>query len=399
LSNPSDQTITVSYATQDNTATLADNDYAAASGTLTFPAGSTGPQNASFSANGDTKTEANEVVVVNLSSPVNATIADGTANATLLNDDGLPALSIDDVAVTEGNTGTVSAGFTITLSHTSDQAVSVAYQTSDGTATTADGDYATATGTANIPANTLTAPVSVTVNGDVRCEANETFLVTLSGPTGATIGDGSGQGTITNDDECETPVVTVLQPNGGETHTLGEAVDLTWSATDNTGVASVDLRLSRDGGGTYEDIALGEANDGLYTWTATGPSTDQALLQVTARDAAANTGSDVSDAVWRIADVLAASEAPVTAFALGAIRPNPSRGEVTIAYELPRAALVKIEILDVQGRVLTTLVSQEAPAGRHQVRWKPERSVPSGLFFARARLGGKVVRQRFVVTR
>src|SRR5207237_2636969 len=131
LSNPSDQTITVSYATQDNTATLADNDYAAASGTLTFPAGSTGPQNASFSANGDTKTEANEVVVVNLSSPVNATIADGTANATLLNDDGLPALSIDDVAVTEGNTGTVSAGFTITLSHTSDQAVSVAYQTSD----------------------------------------------------------------------------------------------------------------------------------------------------------------------------------------------------------------------------------------------------------------------------
>jgi hypothetical protein len=293
----------------------------------------------------------------------------------------------------------VNAGFTITLSHTSDQAVSVTYQTSDGTATTADGDYVTATGTANIPANTLTAPVSVTVNGDVRCEANETFLVTLSAPSGGTIGDGTGQGTITNDDECEPPVVTVLQPNGGETHTFGEAVDLTWSATDNTGVASVDLRLSRDGGGTYEDIALGEANDGLYTWTATGPATDQALLRVTARDAAGNTGSDVSDAVWRIADVLAATEAPVTQFALGPIRPNPSRGEVTLAYELPRAALVKIEILDVQGRVLSTLVSQEAPAGRHQVRWKPERNVPSGLFFARARLGGKVVRQRFVVTR
>ena len=400
LSNPSDQTITVDYTTQDDTATLSDNDYAVGSGTLTFPAGSIGPQNTSFNATGDTKTESDEVVVVNLSSPSNATIADGSANATIQNDDGPPTISIDDVTLTEGNAGTVSADFTITLSHASDQAVSVTYETADGTATISDDDYATATGTANIPGGSMTAPVSVTVNGDVRCEPNETFTVTLSAPSGGTIGDGSGQGTITNDDECESPAVTVLAPNGDEWHYLGEAVDFTWTATDNGAVTSVDLRLSRDGGSKYEDIALGEADDGLYTWTATGPPTDMALLQVTAHDDADNTGSDVSDAVWHVADVVdVPHQLTVTEFALGPVRPNPSRGEVGIGYDLPRAAPVKIEILDVQGRVLSTLVSGEIPAGRHQIRWRPDHSVPSGLFFARARLGSKVMRQRFVVTR
>src|SRR5262249_54382172 len=148
-----------------------------------------------------------------------------------------------------------------------------------------------------------------------------------------------------------------------------------------------------------EDIALGEPNDGLYTWIATGPPTNQALLQVTAHDASNNTGSDVSDAIWHVADVVdVPRQGTVTEFALGPVRPNPSRGEVSIGYDLPRAAQVRIEIVDVQGRVLATLVSGEVSPGRHSVRWQPDRNVPSGLFFARARLGGKVVRQRFVVT-
>lgn len=400
LSNASDQAITVSYATADGSATLADNDYSSATGMLTFTPGTTDPQNATFTANGDTRTEPDETVVLNLSSPTNATILDGAANVTLLNDDAPPRISIDDVSIVEGNAGTASANFTISLDHTSDQAVSVSYQTGDGTATISDGDYATATGTANFPAGSLSAPVSVTVNGDTGCEPDETFLVTLSAPTGGTIGDGSGRGTITNDDECENPMVVVLAPNGDEWHYLGESVDFTWNATDNGGVTSVDLRLSRDGGANYEDIALGEANDGLYTWTASGPATDQALLQVIARDGSGNLGSDVSDAVWHVADVVdVPTQGAVTQFALGPVRPNPSRGEVSIGYDLPRAARVKIEVLDVQGRVLATLVSGEISPGRHFVRWRPDRSVPSGLFFARARLGSKVVRERFVVTR
>jgi hypothetical protein len=121
---------------------------------------------------------------------------------------------------------------------------------------------------------------------------------------------------------------------------------------------------------------------------------------VSAHDLAGNTGSDVSDATWHIADILSApAQAAVTEFALGPVRPNPSRGEVGISYALPRAAAVRIEVVDVQGRVMAVLVDGQAPAGRHMTRWSPSRSVPSGLFFARARLGGKVLRERFVVTR
>src|SRR5262249_45283530 len=105
LSNPSDQTITVDWATQDGTATLADNDYAAASGTLTFPPGTTGPQNASFDVLGDTQPESDEVVVVNLANPSNATVLDGSADATITNDDAVPSLSINDVTIAEGNAG------------------------------------------------------------------------------------------------------------------------------------------------------------------------------------------------------------------------------------------------------------------------------------------------------
>ena len=399
LGNPTDQTVTVSWATQDGTATVADGDYVAGSGTLTFPPGTTGPQDAVFNVNGDTKTESDETVLVNLSSPSAATIARAGATATIRNDDPLPAVSIDDVSVPEGNSGTTNANFTVSLSHLSDQPVSVSYQTADGSATVADADYVAASGTVNIAANATSAPLAIAVNGDTRCEPNETFQVTLSAPAGATIGKGSGQGTIVNDDPCLTPAVAVVAPNGGEWHYLGEAVDFTWSATDSVGVTTVDLRLSRDGGATFEDIALGGANDGLYTWTAVGPPTDQALLQVVAHDAAGNTGSDVSDATWHLADAVAVPSLQVTAFALGPVRPNPSRGDVSIGYDLPREGDAAIEVLDVQGRVVATLVQGFCPAGRHAVRWSPPHAAPSGLFFARARLGGKVFRRRFVVTR
>jgi hypothetical protein len=66
----------------------------------------------------------------------------------------------------------------------------------------------------------------------------------------------------------------------------------------------VDLELSRSGaGGPWETIATGLANTGGYDWTVTGPVTDQAVLRVTAHDAAGNSASDVSDAVWTIQDL------------------------------------------------------------------------------------------------
>jgi hypothetical protein len=88
LNPASGQQVTVDFATADGNATVADNDYVAASGTVTFPPGSTS-QPLSVTVNGDTNFEGNESFFVNLSNPVGATIGDAQGQGTIINDDGV----------------------------------------------------------------------------------------------------------------------------------------------------------------------------------------------------------------------------------------------------------------------------------------------------------------------
>src|SRR5207248_2383831 len=143
----------------------------------------------------------NETFTVTLSSPSGATIADGSGTGTITNDDqaALPTLRINDISVTEGNSGTKSATFTVTLSAAANGPVTVNFATANGTAT-AGSDYVARTGTLTFPAGTTTQPIAVTINGDTTVEPNETFTITLSAPQGATLADASGTGTIVNDD-------------------------------------------------------------------------------------------------------------------------------------------------------------------------------------------------------
>jgi len=174
LSALSGQNVSVNWATADATATIADNDYVTNSGVLTIPSGQlTG----SFTvvAKGDTKLEPNETLLVNLSGAVNATVADAQGIGTLLNDDAQPALSINDLGVTERNTGTTNAVFTVSLSNPSYLTVSVTCATANGTATVADNDYASASTTLTFNPGDVTKTFSVAVNGDAKFETSETF--------------------------------------------------------------------------------------------------------------------------------------------------------------------------------------------------------------------------------
>jgi hypothetical protein len=161
--------------------------------------------------NGDVLDEPDETFVVNLSNAVNATIGDAQGTGTITDDDGAPTLSINDVEVTEGNSGTVNAVFAVTLSPTSAQAVTVSYATADGSATTADNDYVAASDTVTFQPGASSRPVTVTVNGDVLEEPDETFVVNLSNAVNATIGDPQGTGTINNDDGVQPPVTVSFQ--------------------------------------------------------------------------------------------------------------------------------------------------------------------------------------------
>ena len=115
--------------------------------------------------NGDRLGEPNETFVVNLSNPTNATIADGQGIGTILDDE--PRISSNDVTVTEGNTSTVNATFTVSLSVAYDVAVTVHYQTANGSAT-AGSDYAAASGDVSIAAGQTTKTFTVAVIGDRR---------------------------------------------------------------------------------------------------------------------------------------------------------------------------------------------------------------------------------------
>ncbi len=107
-------------------------------------------------------------------------------------------------------------------------------------------------------------------------------------------------GFFTIQQDTEPPVVTVTQPNGGEVWNVGSVYTITWNATDNIGVTSTSLYYSYDGGANYNFIDNLSGNPGSYDWTVPNTPSTQCLVKVYAYDAAANEGSDVSDAFFTI---------------------------------------------------------------------------------------------------
>jgi hypothetical protein len=199
LSQAASVPVTYSLATA-NTSAIAGSDYTALNlANQVIPAGQTSAMH-QVTIHGDTVLEPNESFTVTLSNPTGASLADPQAIATIFNDDG-PTLSIDDVAITEGNSGTKVATFTVTLSQPA--VVPITYTAATGNlSATAGSDYA-AKSLANeqIPAGQLAKTFTVTLNGDTAVEANETFYVLLSNVSaGATPFKYIGNGTITNDD-------------------------------------------------------------------------------------------------------------------------------------------------------------------------------------------------------
>jgi len=111
-----------------------------------------------------------------------------------------PLLSINDVSITEGDLGTKTLNFTVTLFSGGNLTVKVDYATANGTATAGSDYVAIPTSTLTFNPGDSTKTVSVTINGDQTFEPDETLLVNLSNPVNASIGKPQGTGTILNDD-------------------------------------------------------------------------------------------------------------------------------------------------------------------------------------------------------
>ena len=216
LSAESGKAVTVTYATVDGTA-VAPTDYTATSGTLNFAPLQT-EKTITVTVNGDETDEDDETFLVNLSSPSNATISGGQATGTILNDDSPPSLSIADTSVTEGNSGTATAVFTVTLSAASSKTVAVDFATLAGSAT-AGVDYAITSGSLTFTPGTLSQTITVQVYSDTVDEDDETFSVKLSAPVNATLGNDEGEATIIDDDDPPTISIANASVTEGDSGT------------------------------------------------------------------------------------------------------------------------------------------------------------------------------------
>jgi hypothetical protein len=201
------------------------------------------------------------------------------------------------------------------------------------------------------------------------------------------------------------PSVTVLAPNGGESLVVGSTAILRWDATDKAGVTAVDLLLSRYGpAGPYDSLAAGLANTGSYSWTVTAPTSPMVMLKARAHDVGGHTSEDASDATFSIVGTTAVEYlrgAPPTVLTLGPVQPNPMRDQARIAFGLPVGSRVRLQVLDLLGRVVATLADGELPPGRFAMDWDGRgagQTAPTGMYFVRLQAGPRRLVRRLVLT-
>ncbi|MFT3920935.1 MAG: Calx-beta domain-containing protein [Myxococcales bacterium] len=202
LSAVSGKSVSVHYATTSDSgaspATVS-VDYQGASGNLTIPAGQT-TGTIDVMIIDDSRDEDDETFKLLLSSPSGTTIASGSTAVvgTILDDDPTPSVIVGDVNVPEG-AGTASV--TVHLSSASNKTITVSYVTANGTAT-AGADYTAASNLLTFEPGETTKTIPVSILNDATDEDDESFTVTLSSPTNATLGRATGNVIILDDDLC-----------------------------------------------------------------------------------------------------------------------------------------------------------------------------------------------------
>lgn len=216
LSQASNKSVSVNYATSDGSA-VAGSDFDPVSGTLTFAKGQTS-RTITVPVRGDTLDEAAETFFVNLSAPSpKTTIGKGRGLGTILDNDPSPALSVNDVTISEADSGTAIATFDVTLSAPSSLSVTLLVSTADGTAT-GGLDYGVLPRTITFAPGETSQTIAIPIVHDLLDEDDETFFVNLSDPTNATVDDAQGVGTIVDDDSMPSLAinnVSIVEGNAG----------------------------------------------------------------------------------------------------------------------------------------------------------------------------------------
>ena len=251
----------VDFETRDLTATVADNDYEATSGTLTFgPADAT--MQVTVDVNGDTTAEADETFTVHLS---NALITEADGTGTIANDDADVTVAVSPSSVSENSGSDLVYTFTRTGAPSSALTVNfnvsgTASSSTDYTLTGAD-SFTAPNGTVTFAAGSSTATVTIDPTADNPVEPDETVILTVAAGTGYNVGtQSSATGTITNDD---TDVTVAVSPSSVAENS---GTDLLYTFT-RSGVTSSALTVNFTVGGTA-DSATDYTMTGAASFTA-----------------------------------------------------------------------------------------------------------------------------------
>lgn len=182
--------------------------------------------------------------------------------------------------------------------------------------------------------------------------------------------------------------VTLAVPDGAQEWLAGTQQVISWSTSPT--VLSVDVEVSRDGGINFETVARGlTANS--FVWNVSGPFSQNARVRV--RDSAMPNVHDVSAADFRIYTSVtdAPPSASPVALAFSSPRPNPARGTTAFVLSLPQSRRVTVDVYDMQGRHVRSLVRGELGGGVHSIAWdgRDDEGVraSAGVYYARMRAG------------
>jgi len=252
--------VSVNYATSNGSAT-APADYSTRSGTATITAGMA-TTTIAVPVIDDNTDELDETFGVALSSPVGASLADGSATVTIVDDDPMPVLSVGDVREAEGDSGTRDFFITVELDRPSSRSVSFKYSTRDGTAERPT-DYVENQGSRTLAPGETSFSFGIRVKGDTDIESDEYFDVVITDVVNALPGDLEGRVTIDNDDEA----ASVADASGPEGDTGSTPVAVRVSLND-----PVDEDVTFDWA-TQASAAPNAATPGVDYQTASGTVT------------------------------------------------------------------------------------------------------------------------------
>ncbi len=312
------------------------------------------------------------------------------------------AISITDVTVIEGNSGTVTANFTVSLDLVAEEEIRVNWQTEDISAFAGQGDFASDSGQLIFAIGDTVETITVQVAGDTTAEDDETFGIRLSNPVDAFIVDDLGVGTISNDDYI-TPVITSSLTAGG-IESRGFSYTITGLNTPRTfSISNAPAGMtvnSATGEISWTPDVIGVFNVNITASNPVGSDTETLVVSVEQNDLL--TALDVSEIPIAISAKPWALQTVVTHDGIDAAQSGDINDNETSWMELdisgPETILFQWKVssesgydflqfkvngttqAEIDGEVDWTRVSYDLPEGDHKVRWEysKDSSVSSG---------------------